>query len=91
MDARDEIRFARFTEDWLAPRRGPDPVTPEGDAVRLPYRASPPLGTKDFAASLLPGTRRRPGSSRCWGWAGQAPASRRCGCAGNRRTTGYRG
>ncbi|MEV6804957.1 sialidase family protein [Streptomyces sp. NPDC051132] len=26
-DARDEIRFARFTEDWLAPRRGPDPVT----------------------------------------------------------------
>ncbi|MFF9003438.1 exo-alpha-sialidase [Streptomyces achromogenes] len=28
-DARDEIRFARFTEDWLAPRRGPDPVTPD--------------------------------------------------------------
>ncbi|MER6736050.1 sialidase family protein [Streptomyces puniciscabiei] len=27
VDARDEIRFARFTEDWLAPRRGPDPVT----------------------------------------------------------------
>ena len=26
-DARDEIRFARFTSDWLAPRRGPDPVT----------------------------------------------------------------
>ncbi|MCS0599949.1 exo-alpha-sialidase [Streptomyces sp. LP11] len=26
-DARDEIRFARFTEDWLTPRRGPDPVT----------------------------------------------------------------
>ncbi|GHI03020.1 laminin G [Streptomyces cellostaticus] len=26
-DARDEIRFARFTEDWLAPRRGPDPHT----------------------------------------------------------------
>ncbi|WP_225826055.1 exo-alpha-sialidase [Streptomyces naphthomycinicus] len=82
VDARDEIRFARFTEDWLAPRRGPDPVTsdrapharpaavlgdPEetdgvqgdalefdgtGDAVRLPYRASLPLGTKDFTASL---------------------------------------
>ncbi|MET8243648.1 sialidase family protein [Streptomyces sp. NPDC005202] len=27
VDARDEIRFARFTEDWLQPRRGPDPVT----------------------------------------------------------------
>ncbi|MFE6484269.1 exo-alpha-sialidase [Streptomyces sp. NPDC057757] len=26
-DARDEIRFARFTEDWLAPHRGPDPTT----------------------------------------------------------------
>jgi sialidase-1 len=26
-DARDEIRFARFTEDWLHPRRGPDPTT----------------------------------------------------------------
>lgn len=30
-DARDEIRFARFTEDWLGPRRGPDPTT--GDAA----------------------------------------------------------
>ncbi|GAA2728552.1 sialidase family protein [Streptomyces nogalater] len=29
VDARDEIRFARFTEDRLAPRRGPDPVTPD--------------------------------------------------------------
>ncbi|MGW3990365.1 exo-alpha-sialidase [Streptomyces sp. NPDC004830] len=28
-DARDEIRFARFTEDWLAPRRGADPTTPD--------------------------------------------------------------
>ncbi|MFF4405992.1 exo-alpha-sialidase [Streptomyces sp. NPDC001404] len=28
-DARDEIRFARFTEDWLGPRRGPDPATPD--------------------------------------------------------------
>ncbi|MGX7760836.1 exo-alpha-sialidase [Streptomyces angustmyceticus] len=26
-DARDEIRFARFTEEWLGPRRGPDPTT----------------------------------------------------------------
>ncbi|MGW1287447.1 exo-alpha-sialidase [Streptomyces sp. NPDC002586] len=82
VDARDEIRFARFTEDWLVPRRGPDPVTPDlarharpaavlggatetagvfggglqfdgiDDAVRLPYRDSLPLGTKDFTVSL---------------------------------------
>lgn len=29
IDARDEIRFARFTEDWLKPRRGADPTTPD--------------------------------------------------------------
>jgi sialidase-1 len=29
VDARDEIRFARFTEGWLTPRRGPDPTTPD--------------------------------------------------------------
>ncbi len=29
VDARDEIRFARFDEGWLAPRRGPDPTTPD--------------------------------------------------------------
>ncbi|WP_055493827.1 sialidase family protein [Streptomyces sp. TP-A0356] len=29
VDARDEIRFARFTEDWLRPRRGPDPTAPD--------------------------------------------------------------
>ncbi|GAA2646853.1 sialidase family protein [Streptomyces lunalinharesii] len=28
-DARDEIRFARFTEQWLGPRRGQDPTTPD--------------------------------------------------------------
>lgn len=27
VEARDEIRFARFTEDWLTPARGPDPTT----------------------------------------------------------------
>jgi len=27
VDARDEIRFARFDEAWLQPRRGPDPTT----------------------------------------------------------------
>ncbi|MFE6774501.1 exo-alpha-sialidase [Streptomyces sp. NPDC057702] len=30
VDARDEIRFARFTEDWLGRRRGPDPTTADG-------------------------------------------------------------
>ncbi|MFE9834312.1 exo-alpha-sialidase [Streptomyces sp. NPDC005551] len=33
VDARDEIRFARFTTDWLTPRRGPDPTT----ADRAPH------------------------------------------------------
>ncbi|NJP77222.1 laminin G [Streptomyces sp. AA8] len=28
-DARDEIRFARFTEEWLGPRAAPSPVTPD--------------------------------------------------------------
>ncbi|GHJ41453.1 exo-alpha-sialidase [Streptomyces sp. TS71-3] len=27
VDARDEIRFARFTQDWLAPRQGAYPIT----------------------------------------------------------------
>ncbi|MFB7630062.1 exo-alpha-sialidase [Streptomyces sp. NPDC056149] len=81
-DARDEIRFARFTEAWLGPRRGPDPTTPDlargarpaavlggarltdgpfgralsfdgtDDAVRLPYRDSLPLGSREFTCSL---------------------------------------
>ncbi|MEV5594520.1 exo-alpha-sialidase [Streptomyces sp. NPDC052496] len=29
VDARDEIRFARFTDGWLGPRRAPDPTTPD--------------------------------------------------------------
>ncbi|QOV34314.1 exo-alpha-sialidase [Streptomyces ferrugineus] len=83
VDARDEIRFARFNEDWLGPRRGPDPTTPDlaigapratvlggpevtdgvlgnalqfdgdDDAVRLPYRTSLPLGTREFTVSLF--------------------------------------
>ncbi|MGR3932870.1 exo-alpha-sialidase [Streptomyces sp. BRA346] len=83
VDARDEIRFARFTEDWLGPRAAPSPVTDDraprarpatvlgdatgttggrfggaltfdgtDDAVRLPYRSSLPLGTRDFTLSL---------------------------------------
>ncbi|MFI0515032.1 exo-alpha-sialidase [Streptomyces sp. WSLK1-5] len=47
-DARDEIRFARFTEDSLAPRRGPDPTTPD----RAPL--APP-------AAVLGGARERTG------------------------------
>nr|WP_229328978.1 sialidase family protein [Streptomyces sp. UNOC14_S4] len=81
-NARDEIRFARFTEDWLGPRRAPDPTTPDrapgapgayvlggarpvpgrhgralsfdgvDAAVRLPFRDTLPLGTRDFTAAL---------------------------------------
>ncbi|MGW1075820.1 exo-alpha-sialidase [Streptomyces sp. NPDC002537] len=81
-DAREEIRFARFTEGWLGPRRAPDPTTPDrapgapgayvlggarpvagrfggalsfdgrSGAVRLPFRDSLPLGTRDFTAAL---------------------------------------
>jgi sialidase-1 len=47
-DARDEIRFARFSEDSLTPRRGPDPTTPD----RAPL--APP-------AAVLGGARERTG------------------------------
>ncbi|MEU0335862.1 exo-alpha-sialidase [Streptomyces sp. NPDC006193] len=50
VDARDEIRFARFPDDWLAPRRGPDPVT----ADRAPH-ARP--------AAVLGGAEETPGVS----------------------------
>ncbi|MFE9025248.1 exo-alpha-sialidase [Streptomyces iakyrus] len=36
VDARDEIRFARFTEDWLKPRRGADPTTRDAAAGARP-------------------------------------------------------
>ncbi|MGX5211473.1 exo-alpha-sialidase [Streptomyces violaceus] len=36
VDARDEIRFARFTEDWLTPRRGPDPTTRDAASAATP-------------------------------------------------------
>ncbi|NEE06871.1 laminin G [Streptomyces sp. SID7499] len=36
VDARDEIRFARFTEDWLKPRRGADPTTRDAAAGAKP-------------------------------------------------------
>ncbi|WP_432118302.1 exo-alpha-sialidase [Streptomyces sp. bgisy032] len=34
VDARDEIRFARFSEDWLQPRRGRDPTTRDAAGAR---------------------------------------------------------
>ncbi|MGI5429788.1 exo-alpha-sialidase [Streptomyces sp. CA-179760] len=36
VDARDEIRFARFTEGWLKPRRGPDPTTRDAASAATP-------------------------------------------------------
>ncbi|MFE9763886.1 exo-alpha-sialidase [Streptomyces sp. NPDC005808] len=48
VDARDEIRFARFTEDWLSPNRGADPTT-----LDLAPGAEP--------AAVLGGARETPG------------------------------
>ncbi|MEU1315734.1 sialidase family protein [Streptomyces tibetensis] len=48
VDARDEIRFARFTEDWLKPRRGADPTTRDAAAGARP-------------AAVLGGAVRTPG------------------------------
>ncbi|MGW0288581.1 exo-alpha-sialidase [Streptomyces tuirus] len=48
VDARDEIRFARFTEDWLKPRRGADPTTHDAAAGARP-------------AAVLGGARRTAG------------------------------
>ncbi|MFC9910130.1 exo-alpha-sialidase [Streptomyces sp. NPDC059862] len=36
VDARDEIRFARFNEEWLKPRRGADPTTPDHAVLGQP-------------------------------------------------------
>ncbi|MET9417721.1 sialidase family protein [Streptomyces klenkii] len=93
-NARDEIRFARFTEEWLGARSGPPPTTPDrapgardayvlggprlvrgrsggglafdgvDDAVRLPYRASLPLGARDFTAALWFRSRPRSATPR---------------------------
>ncbi|MCC3779381.1 glycoside hydrolase, partial [Streptomyces sp. UNOB3_S3] len=46
-DARQEIRFARFTEEWLGPRRGPDPTTPDrapGGTVAYVLGGARPVG-----------------------------------------------
>ncbi|AZQ32299.1 laminin G [Streptomyces cyaneochromogenes] len=48
VDARDEIRFARFNEEWLTPRRGPDPTTadnaPSAQRASVLGGASPTVG-----------------------------------------------
>jgi sialidase-1 len=103
VDARDEIRFARFTEDWLAPpscsaaRRTPTgcPGARCGSTGPTTPSGCPTAPPSPWARGTSrcrcgSGTRRPPGSSRCCGWAGPARASRRCGCAGNRRATGCR-
>ncbi|MFK0068897.1 exo-alpha-sialidase [Streptomyces sp. NPDC091046] len=48
-DARDEIRFARFTEDWLAPRRAVDPTTPDLAPGAAPAAVLGGAGTTDGA------------------------------------------
>ncbi|WP_052849350.1 sialidase family protein [Streptomyces avicenniae] len=55
VDARDEIRFARFGEDWLGPRRAPSPVTPDTAAGAAPATVvGAPAGTQGrYGAGLL--------------------------------------
>ncbi|WP_121702681.1 exo-alpha-sialidase [Streptomyces sp. E5N298] len=49
LDARDEIRFARFTEDWLTPRRPADPTTPDLAPGAAPAAVLGGAGTTDGA------------------------------------------
>ncbi|AXL92020.1 laminin G [Streptomyces sp. CB09001] len=48
-DARDEIRFTRFTQDWLAPRRPADPTTPDLAPGATPAAVLGGAGTTDGA------------------------------------------
>ncbi|MFG3249565.1 exo-alpha-sialidase [Streptomyces sp. NPDC048187] len=48
-DARDEIRFARFTKDWLAPRRADGPTTPDLGPGAAPATVLGGAGTTDGA------------------------------------------
>ncbi|CAL9648248.1 exo-alpha-sialidase [Streptomyces sp. enrichment culture] len=48
-DARDEIRFARFTEEWLGTRRGADPTTPDLAPGAAPARVLGGASTTDGA------------------------------------------
>ncbi|MEU2561192.1 sialidase family protein [Streptomyces longispororuber] len=50
VDARDEIRFARFTEEWLKPRRGPDPTTPDQAPGARPAAVLGDVDTTDGVA-----------------------------------------
>ncbi|GAA4319331.1 exo-alpha-sialidase [Streptomyces venetus] len=56
VDARDEIRFARFTEDWLKPRRGRDPTTRDAAPGARPAAvlggARPTTGVRGGALSF---------------------------------------
>ncbi|MDQ0384279.1 sialidase-1 [Streptomyces sp. DSM 42143] len=49
VDARDEIRFARFTEDWLQPRRGAGPTTADLAPGAAPAVVLGGAGTTDGA------------------------------------------
>jgi sialidase-1 len=49
VDARDEIRFARFTEEWLQPRRGADPTTADLAPGATPAAVLGGAGTTDGA------------------------------------------
>ncbi|MFE9053385.1 exo-alpha-sialidase [Streptomyces mutabilis] len=49
VDARDEIRFARFTEDWLQPRRGAGPTTADLAPGAAPAAVLGGAGTTDGA------------------------------------------
>ncbi|MFH8238436.1 exo-alpha-sialidase [Streptomyces sp. NPDC018321] len=49
VDARDEIRFARFTEDRLQPRRGAGPTTPDLGFGAAPAAVLGGAGTTDGA------------------------------------------
>ncbi|MEV5341837.1 exo-alpha-sialidase [Streptomyces sp. NPDC052676] len=60
VDARDEVRFARFTEDWLVPPRGPDPTTrdlsPYGEQAAVLGGAAPVSDGASGGALALDGT-----------------------------------
>jgi sialidase-1 len=49
VDARDEIRFARFTEEWLQPRRGADATTADLAPGATPAAVLGGAGTTDGA------------------------------------------
>lgn len=88
VDARDEIRFARFTLDWLKDRRGPDPTTDD----RAPGRATRPCSAAPPQPTGLPGghspstarTTRSASTATDYAWA-QGSSASPCGSATARR------